>query len=358
MGVGKGMPNVRVASPALTRHKVPQMVASAVRGFDPADLQAEDPSLLVSIGAGANDVWQGLKQIHGKAMDWHDGGHRYADITAEQMANDALYERGRKAHGHTGFDVGRGIGNTLATLPISVLAKGYQGANTLGKVLKVAGRNMAVGGASGGVTFVKDGDTRLGGIVAGAAIGGVSDGLGAGLGKAVQKVARRLPQSRAQIGQSAAQLVDSSLGSWGYSPAHVAPHLRQGLINEVEAAMHAGKTVAGDEIPKKLQRMVIARQVLSENRPNAHIHEEALRRALPRQATGRVPVAAEQMFLDRAKIPLSVLEKVTGPSMNEYERAHSVLGKRYKQATAGTFLAAPPSPQTGAPQQVITPRKR
>ncbi len=360
MGNGKGLPNARMASPALARGKISKLV---VNGFNPDDLKPEDPSFLVSVGAGMNDVWQGARQIYGGAMDWHDGGHRYADITAEQNANNAIYDRGRLANGHTGIDAGRVIGSTIATLPVSGFAKGFNGVKLLSKAGGgVVLQNVGLGGLIGAASFAKDDAERAKNIGVGATFGGVGAGISAGLGKMGQKVARMTPSVRQEIANAAEGLVDTSLGHWG-SPASVPPHVRQALIDETEAAYHASKTVIPQDIPRKAERVVLASKALSEGRPNAHIHQEAIARPLATLAGGRQSFATEQEMADQMEMPISYLGTAIGAVPQAYEGLyHDALMKNLSAAGQAALRTVQPQSQQNAasvpPNHPVQPAAR
>lgn len=163
----------------------------------------EKPSLLVDIGAGMDDVFSGIKQGALYTKDAITGGNDYDKFTKAKAEEKKFYEDARKASG-AGMNVGRFIGQTVATLPASALAKGYGAAKVLSAPgALITAQNAAVGGAVGGLGFAENAEQRKnniqGGAIGGAIGGVVGKKLGDGITKAINVKQGRLTPAAQEV---------------------------------------------------------------------------------------------------------------------------------------------------------------
>ncbi|WP_180081226.1 hypothetical protein [Acinetobacter sp. YH12201] len=136
----------------------------------------EKPSFLADVGAGMDDVFSGVKQGVLYAKDAVTGGDDYDKFTKAKAEEKALYEKTRKASG-AGMNVGRFVGQTVATLPAAGLSKSYGAAKLVSLPgIGITVQNAAVGGAIGGVGFAENAEQRKQNIKSGA-IGGAAGGI-------------------------------------------------------------------------------------------------------------------------------------------------------------------------------------
>jgi len=175
-------------------------------------VEAEKPSLIADIGSGMDKVYSGVAQGAEYAADGIRGGlnkllgtnletDRYERYTKYKADERKTYNEARKDSGK-GANVGEFIGETVATLPLAALGKGYGAAKILSKPgLAITAQNAAVGGAIGGVGFAENAEQRKKNVQAGAvggAVGGVvAKKVGDGITKAVNiKQGRMVPGAR------------------------------------------------------------------------------------------------------------------------------------------------------------------
>ena len=155
----------------------------------------EKPSLLVDLGAGFDDVTSRVKQgvlwygdkaaersnaLLGTNFETDD----YEKFSKEKAAEKKLYEKTRKESG-AGVNIGRPLGQIVATLPVAGLSKGYGAAKLISLPgAAVTAQNAAVGGLIGGLNFAENAEESKKNIIGGA-IGGA---IGAAAGQKLAKV--------------------------------------------------------------------------------------------------------------------------------------------------------------------------
>lgn len=201
----------------------------------------EDPPFMARVGRGMLDVGQGVKQLALQAEDLLDrklgkaapplaydrASNTYkpadlgprdpsaADYTARVNRELADYEAARAAHGHTGTDWGRLLGNAVATAP---LGAGVGVPATLG--VRVA-LGAGLGAAAGGVQYSPTG-SHTGNMVAGAAVGGAVPvagnvlratlgGLRPATAEAAQLVQQGVPLTTGQLKGGAVQSIENGM---------------------------------------------------------------------------------------------------------------------------------------------------
>lgn len=172
----------------------------------------EKPSFLADVGAGMDDVTSRIKQgvlwygdkaaersnaLLGTNFETDD----YEKFSKEKAAEKKLYEKTRKESG-AGMNVGRFVGQTVATAPLAGLSKGY-GATKLISVpgVGITAQNAAVGGLIGGLNFAENAEESkkniIGGALGGAVGGVVAKKVGDGITKAVNiKQGRMVPGAK------------------------------------------------------------------------------------------------------------------------------------------------------------------
>lgn len=217
----------------------------------------EQPSFLVDVGAGLDDVYSGVAQgaeyvadgIRGatnKVLGTNLETDRYEKFTKYKADEKKAYEDARKASG-AGMNVGRFVGQTVATLPVAGLSKGYGAAKVLsGAGAKITAQNALVGGAVGGVGFAENAEQRKANIASGA-VGGALGGIaGDKLGKAASSINRRVNPTQvtnAQV-ESSIDIALSQMddGVNGIRLADLPAQAQTQLKKEVKNLMLKGKS--------------------------------------------------------------------------------------------------------------------
>ncbi|NNG81010.1 hypothetical protein [Acinetobacter sp. ANC 5378] len=228
----------------------------------------EKPSLLVDIGAGMDDIFSGIKQgalwagdraakqsnINlGTNFDTND----YGKFTKAKAEEKAFYEKTRKESG-AGMNVGRFIGQTVATLPVSAAAKGFGTAKVLsGPGAKVLAQNALVGGAIGGAGFAENAGQRGLNVAAGAAGGAVGAVAGDKVGKGIAKVAQKtVPSVKAaaqtRVSQTIDDQIEAALKQRNINIGDLSDNIVNGLRKDVAAALKSGKAVNQEAVARKV----------------------------------------------------------------------------------------------------------
>lgn len=228
----------------------------------------EKPSLLVDIGAGMDDIFSGIKQgalwagdraakqsnINlGTNFDTND----YGKFTKAKAEEKAFYEKTRKESG-AGMNVGRFIGQTVATLPVSAAAKGFGTAKVLsGAGAKVLAQNALVGGAIGGAGFAENAGQRGLNVAAGAAGGAVGAVAGDKVGKGIAKVAQKVVPSAksaatARVSATIDDQIEIALKQSNIKISDLSDDIVKGLKKDVAAALKSGKAVDSEAIARKV----------------------------------------------------------------------------------------------------------
>lgn len=228
----------------------------------PEQPKYEKPSFLVDVGAGMDDVFSGIKQGALYVKDAVTGGNDYEKFTKEKADEKALYEKARTESG-AGTNVGRFVGQTVATLPAAALAKGYQGINAAtkaGRVVQAAsitGQNALSGAAAGGVMFAKDADERLKNTqyaAAGGTIGGaIAHPIGKGLAKLNTKLSPNASsRASARMGATIDDQIEIALTSRNIRMGDLSDDILRGLRKDVGSALKSGKAVNKEAVARKV----------------------------------------------------------------------------------------------------------
>lgn len=169
------MPDGRIARLEVPEGTTPEQVESFVfngmktaKPLDAIDRSAMEnmkPNALERVGRGFADVAQGVKQGYLTVKDMLTGGNEGGEYTADKTAELKTYEKGRGPN--AGIDWARLGGNVLATAP----AMAIPGGAAAGLGTRVAS-GAAQGGASSAAMFTSEGDSKIGQILTGAAVGG------------------------------------------------------------------------------------------------------------------------------------------------------------------------------------------
>lgn len=217
----------------------------------------EKPSFIADVGAGIDDIYSGIAQgaeyvadgIRGatnKALGTNLDTNRYEKYTKYKADEKKTYEQARKESG-AGMNVGRFIGQTVATAPVAGLSKGYGAAKVLsGAGAKITAQNAAVGGAIGGVGFAENAGQRKANIASGAVGGAVGGIAGDKIGKAASSVNRRVNPTQvtnAQV-ESSIDIALSQMddGVNGIRLADLPVQAQNQLKKEVKSLMLKGKS--------------------------------------------------------------------------------------------------------------------
>lgn len=225
-------------------------------------VEAEKPSLIADIGSGMDKVYSGVAQGAEYAADGIRGGlnkllgtnletDRYERYTKYKADERKTYNEARKDSGK-GANVGEFIGETVATLPLAALGKGYGAAKILSKPgLAITAQNAAVGGLIGGVGFAENAEQRKKNVQAGAvggAVGGVvAKKVGDGITKAVNIKQGRMVPGAQEIDDLGKQFgVKTTVGDIGKNP----------LIQKSEVAMESIPLVGTSKLRQTQQAQV------------------------------------------------------------------------------------------------------
>ena len=228
----------------------------------PEQPKYEKPSFLADVGAGMDDVFSGIKQGALYLKDSVTGGNDYEKFTKEKADEKAFYEKAREQSG-AGTNVGRFVGQTVATLPAAAFAKGYQGVNAAtkaGRVVQAAGvtgQNALSGAAAGGVMFAKDADERLKNTQYAAAGGTVGGVVGHQVGKGVAKLSTKLSpnassRASARLGATIDDQIEIALTSRNIRMGDLSDDILRGLRKDVGAALKSGKAVNKEAVARKV----------------------------------------------------------------------------------------------------------
>lgn len=222
----------------------------------------EKPSFIADVGAGIDDIYSGIAQgaeyvadgIRGatnKALGTNLDTNRYEKYTKYKADEKKTYEQVRKESG-AGMNVGRFIGQAVATAPVAGLSKGY-GATKLVSLpgIGITAQNAAVGGAIGGVGFAENAEQRKQNIKSGAiggAVGGVvAKKIGDGVTKAINIKQGRLTPAAQEIDDLGKQFgVKTTVGDIGRNP----------LVQKTEVTMESIPLVGTSKFRQTQQAQV------------------------------------------------------------------------------------------------------
>lgn len=228
----------------------------------PEQPKYEKPSFLADVGAGMDDVFSGIKQGALYLKDGVTGGNDYEKFTKEKADEKAFYEKARTESG-AGTNVGRFVGQTVATLPAAAFAKGYQGVNAAtkaGRVVQAAGvtgQNALSGAAAGGVMFAKDADERLKNTQYAAAGGAIGGAIAHPIGKGIAKLNTKLSsnassRASARLGATIDDQIEIALTSRNIRMGDLSDDILRGLRKDVGAALKSGKAVNKEAVARKV----------------------------------------------------------------------------------------------------------
>lgn len=206
-------------------------------------VEAEKPSFIADVGSGMDRVYSGVAQGAEYAADGIRGGlnkllgtnletDRYERYTKYKADERKTYNEARKDSGK-GANVGEFIGETVATLPLAALGKGYGAAKILSKPgLAITAQNAGLGALIGGVGFAENAEQRKKNVKAGAiggAIGGVvAKKAGDVVTKAVNIKQGRMVPAAQEIDELSKKFnVKTSVGDIGRNP----------IVQKTEVAM-------------------------------------------------------------------------------------------------------------------------
>ena len=228
----------------------------------------EKPSFLADVGAGLDDVYSGVAQGAEYVADGIRGGvnkvlgtnldtNRYEKYTKYKADEKKTYEQARKESG-AGMNVGRFVGQTVATLPVAGLSKGYGAAKVLsGAGAKITAQNAAAGALVGGLGFAENAEQRKNNVIGGAiggAVGGIAgDKIGKGIAKVSQKV---VPSAKSAAAARVSATVDDqikiALKQSNVRMSDLSDDVIAGLRKDVAAALKSGKAVNKEAIARKV----------------------------------------------------------------------------------------------------------
>lgn len=222
----------------------------------PEQPKYEKPSFLADVGAGMDDIFSGIKQGALYVKDGVTGSNDYEKFTKEKADEKALYEKARQESG-AGINIGRFVGQTVATLPAAAVAKGYQGTRSATQIAAVTGRNAASGAIAGGVAFAKDSDQRLNNTVSGGLAGVAGGVVGHQVGKGAAKVSKKVvpaaaSRASARIGATIDDQIETALSSRNIRMGDLSDDILRGLRKDVGAALKSGKAVNKEAVARKV----------------------------------------------------------------------------------------------------------
>lgn len=222
----------------------------------------EKPSFIADIGAGIDDIYSGIAQgaeyvadgIRGatnKVLGTNLDTNRYEKYTKYKADEKKTYEQARKESG-AGVNIGRPLGQIVATAPLAGLSKGYGAAKVLsGAGAKITAQNALVGGAVGGLGFAENAEQRKKNVQAGAvggAVGGVvAKKVGDGITKAVNIKQGRMVPGAQEIDDLGKQFnVKTTVGDIGRNP----------LVQKTEVTMESIPLVGTSKFRQTQQAQV------------------------------------------------------------------------------------------------------
>lgn len=228
----------------------------------------EKPSFIADVGAGIDDIYSGIAQgaeyvadgIRGatnKALGTNLDTNRYEKYTKYKADEKKTYEQARKESG-AGMNVGRFIGQTVATAPVAGLSKGYGAAKVLsGAGAKITAQNAATGALVGGVGFAENAEQRKANIASGAvggALGGIAgDKIGKGIAKATQKIVPSAKATaQARVSATVDDQIEIALKQSNIKMSDLSDDVVAGLRKDVAAALKSGKAVNKEAIARKV----------------------------------------------------------------------------------------------------------
>lgn len=228
----------------------------------------EKPSFLADVGAGIDDIYSGVAQGAEYVADGIRGGvnkvlgtnldtNRYEQFTKYKADEKKTYEQARKESG-AGMNVGRFVGQTVATLPVAGLSKGYGAAKVLsGAGAKITAQNAAAGALVGGLGFAENAEQRKNNVIGGAiggAVGGIAgDKIGKGIAKVSQKVVPSAKSAAtARVSATVDDQIEIALKQSNIKMSDLSDDVIAGLRKDVAAALKSGKAVNKEAIARKV----------------------------------------------------------------------------------------------------------
>lgn len=310
---------------------------------DVKDYLQKEPTFLESLGRGASDVTQGLKQIGLQAKDLVTGGTSAKEYTKEKTDELGLYEQGSK-----GLDAGRILGNIGMTLPAS-RATGGAG---LSSILRASG----AGAGAAGANFVPEGESRLQNMAMGGILGGGLQSLPVGA-RAVWNKMRPGPSSTMAEAAQSAQAIGVKPTPAQESGSRTLQRLEAGLENTagggaaMEQANRANQTAINKEIGKRLG--------VNTDKLDRKSLDKALTgiEAKYDSALGGTTLKPDTQFTDDlakigdhfqapgSKLPKAIQDAIDDPkflepmSAKDYNKARSLYGKNAVEAHRGGRVA-------------------
>lgn len=256
----------RARAAGLTQEQIAKDFGLNIRFVDSPKPQPtpkpEKPSFIADVGAGMDDIYSGIAQgaeyvadgIRGatnKALGTNFDTNRYEKYTKYKADEKKTYEQARKESG-AGMNVGRFIGQTVATAPVAGLSKGYGAAKVLsGAGARITAQNAATGALVGGVGFAENAEQRKQNIKSGAiggAVGGVvAKKIGDGVTKAINVKQGRLTPVAQEIDDLGKQFgVKTTVGDIGRNP----------LVQKTEVTMESIPFVGTSKFRQNQQTQV------------------------------------------------------------------------------------------------------
>ena len=284
----------------------------------------EKPTFTESVGRGAMDVAQGLKQIV--------SGEDYTKKVEDEIS---LYEAGQGGD----MDWGRLTGNVAATAPASMIAGGAGATSIL--------RAGAAGAAAGGSQFVKEGDSRGENALVGGILGAGVQSIPAGY-QALKNVSK--PSATRAAAASAAE-------SMNVRPTP-AQQTGSRTLQRIEAGMEntAGGGVAMEQLGRANQKSINKEIAKRLGIDSDVLDRQTLGKALDKiegmysSALGNVTLKPDAKFVNDlakvgtefsapgTKLPTAIKDAIDDPrflepmSARDYNRARSLYGKNAVEA--------------------------
>lgn len=209
-------------------------------------VEYDKPTFKERFGAGMDNMFSGMKQGALYAKDKVTGGNSYDEYTQAKADEKAHYQDAKKQSGFSGIDVAETLGEIVATAPVALAGRGYQGAKFLStQGAKITAQNAGLGAVGAGVGFAENADKRMNKMTVGAITAPVAGYVGEKLlGKPIAKMMTR----HSVTDDVAKTAVNKGLAKEGLKLDDLPSDVADDLIKKAKTALKAGKTLDDDVV--------------------------------------------------------------------------------------------------------------
>lgn len=209
-------------------------------------VQYDKPTFKERFGAGMDNMFSGMKQGALYAKDKVTGGNSYDEYTQAKADEKAHYQDAKKQSGFSGIDVAETLGEIVATAPVALAGRGYQGAKFLStQGAKITAQNAGLGAVGAGVGFAENADKRMNKMTVGAITAPVAGYVGEKLlGKPIAKMMTR----HSVTDDVAKTAVNKGLTKEGLKLDDLPSDVADDLVKQAKTALKAGRTLDDDVV--------------------------------------------------------------------------------------------------------------